>query len=169
LDVVASLLETGQIDPAGRFTDQAHDRIAWEKGGALRLLPAEETGTESDLLVLRSDIREIQLAKAAIRAGIDALLRATGTKPEEIDHFVIAGAFGTYLHLDSAVTIGMFPRLPKDRYHQIGNAAGAGAQMMLISSPSRRKAEALLADISYIELTTDPGFMDSFVDAIIFG
>jgi len=85
-----------------------------------------------------------------------------------IDHFIVAGAFGTYLSLESAVQIGMFPKLPKDRYYQIGNAAGAGAQQMLISHASRLTAEDMLTRISYIELTTDPGFMESYVDSMGF-
>jgi uncharacterized 2Fe-2S/4Fe-4S cluster protein (DUF4445 family) len=168
LDIVAELLRTGQIDHTGRFSDRAHDYRDLEKGGAIRLVPETLAGTDQDILVLRGDIREIQLAKAAIRAGIDALLRETNTQPEEIDHFIIAGAFGTYLHLESAVRIGMFPRLPREHYHQIGNAAGAGAQMMLISRSCRENAKEILEKMSYIELTTDAGFMDAFVDAITF-
>ncbi len=168
LDIVAELLKSGQIDMAGRFTEEAHDYLDVEKGGAIRLLPKALAGTHQDILVLRGDIREIQLAKAAIRAGIDALLRETNTRPDEIDHFIIAGAFGTYLHLESAVAIGMFPHLPRERFHQIGNAAGAGAQMMLVSRQSRTDAEKILQNMSYIELTTDAGFMDSFVDVITF-
>ena len=168
LDVVAELLKSGQIDFAGRFTDQAIRRVPYEKGDAIVLVRGSKSGTGKDILVTRSDIREIQLAKAAIRAGIDALLRATATKPEEIDHFVVAGAFGTYLNLDSAVRIGLFPTLPRERYHQVGNAAGAGAQEMLISQASRAEAERILAVMNYIELTTDPGFMESYVETMVF-
>lgn len=168
LDVVAALLESGQIDSTGRFTDKAIRQITHEKGGGIVLVPEKTSGTAKDILVTRGDIREIQLAKAAIRAGVDALLRATTTEPEEIDHFIIAGAFGTYLDLDSAVQIGMFPKLARDRYHQIGNAAGAGAQQMLISDPSRKDAEAILDNMAYLELTTDPGFMESYVDSMGF-
>jgi len=168
LDVVAALLTSRQIDSAGRFTDNAKRRIDFDSGGAIVLVPAALTGTGKDILVTRSDIREIQLAKAAIRAGIDALLRATNTQPEQIDHFIIAGAFGTYLNPTSAVQIGMFPKLPHDRYQQIGNAAGAGAQQMLVSLESRKEAEAILERMTYIELTTDTGFMDAYVDSIGF-
>jgi uncharacterized 2Fe-2S/4Fe-4S cluster protein (DUF4445 family) len=168
LDVVAELLKSGQIDFAGRFTDQAIRRVPYEKGDAIVLVPGSKSGTGKDILVTRSDIREIQLAKAAIRAGVEALLRATATKPEEIDHFVVAGAFGTYLNLDSAVRIGLFPTLPRERYHQVGNAAGAGAQEMLISQASRSEAERILAVMNYIELTTDPGFMESYVETMVF-
>lgn len=168
LDVVAGLLDTGQIDSTGKFADQTVSRVPLPKGDAIVLVPAEGSGTGKDILVTRGDIREIQLAKAAIRAGVDALLRATETNPDEIDHFFVAGAFGTYLNLDSAVRIGMFPSLPRERFKQIGNAAGAGALEMLISTASRKEAEAILTKMTYIELTTDPGFMNSYVDAIGF-
>ena len=168
LDVVAELLESGQIDVTGRFTQRTARRVPYGKGDAILLVPGDKSGTGKDILVTRSDIREIQLAKAAIRAGVDALLRATATVPGEIDRFVVAGAFGTYLHLDSAIRIGMFPVLPHDRYQQVGNAAGAGAQEMLISTGSRLEAEAILGKMDYIELTTDPGFMESYVNAMGF-
>jgi uncharacterized 2Fe-2S/4Fe-4S cluster protein (DUF4445 family) len=168
LDIVASLLKSGQIDSTGRFTDNALRLVDHPKGGAAVLVPAEKAGTGKDILVTRSDVREIQLAKAAIRAGVEALLRATDTKAEDIEEFLVAGAFGTYLHIDSAVNIGMFPRLPSRRYQQIGNAAGVGAQKMLVSKPTRQAAEAILEKMDYIELTTDPGFIESYVEAMGF-
>ncbi|MFW5713212.1 MAG: ASKHA domain-containing protein [Brevefilum sp.] len=168
LDVVAALLESGQIDATGRFTDKAAGLIDYQQGGTIELVSAEKSGTGQHILVTRADIREIQLAKAAIRAGVEALLRATNTQTDEIERFIVAGAFGTYLHLDSAVGIGMFPGLPRDRYYQIGNAAGIGAQYMLVSKPTRKAAEAILGKMDYIELTTDPGFMENYVEAMGF-
>ena len=168
LDVVAELLKSGQIDATGRFTEKLANQVKKDRGGAFVLVPGEKSGTGEDILVERGDIREIQLAKAAIRAGVEALLRATSTDVKEIEHFIVAGAFGTYLHIDSAIRIGMFPALPHQRYKQIGNAAGAGAQQMLVSQPSRLEAEALIKRMSYLELTTDPRFNESYVDAMLF-
>jgi len=168
LDVVAELLESGQIDETGRFTGKLIRQVERDRGGAFVLVPREESGTGEDILVERADIREIQLAKAAIRAGVEALLRATSTKIKEINHFIIAGAFGTYLHIDSAIRIGMFPTLPRQRFTQIGNAAGAGAQQMLISQPGRLEAETIIKRMSYLELTTDPGFSESYIESMLF-
>ena len=168
LDVVAELFESGQIDETGRFTGDLVGQVDRDRGGAFVLVPGEESGTGKDILVKRADVREIQLAKAAIRAGMEALLRATSTDVNEIDHFIIAGAFGTYLHIDSAIRIGMFPALPRQKYNQIGNAAGAGAQQMLISLPSRLEAEAIIKHMTYLELTTDPGFNESYIDSMLF-
>ncbi len=168
LDVVAQLLATGQIDETGRFTGQAFRRVDTPQGGAIELVPAERSGTGKPILVTRGDIREIQLAKAAIRSGVEVLLKQSGTQPAEIDHFLVAGAFGTYLNLESAIGIGMFPDLPRGRYQQIGNAAGIGAQMMLINAASRREADAILEKMTYIELTTVPDYMDIYIEAIVF-
>ncbi|MFU8826446.1 MAG: ASKHA domain-containing protein [Brevefilum sp.] len=168
LDVVASLLESGQIDSAGRFTAQAVRKINFPHGDAIVLVPAEKSGTGKDILVTRGDIREIQLAKAAIRAGVEALLNATATSADDIEQFLVAGAFGTYLNLDSALRIGMLPRLPLERFGQIGNAAGAGALEMLLSTASRAEAERIIEKMDYVELTTDPNFMASYVDAMGF-
>ncbi len=166
--MVSELLESGQIDETGRLTEKVFRHVEHPQGGAIELVPAELSGTGKPIIVARSDIREIQLAKAAIRSGVEVLLKQTGTTPDEIDHFLVAGAFGTYLNLESAVNIGMFPRLPRDRYMQIGNAAGIGAQMMVLNAESRREAEALLDRLTYIELTTVPDYMDIYVDAIVF-
>lgn len=168
LDVVAGLLRSGQIDEAGRFTDQVGNLVDHPQGGAIELVPAGMSGTGRPILVTRNDIREIQLAKAAIRSGVEVLLNQTETEPDEIDHFLVAGAFGTYLNLDSAIDIGMFPRLAQDRYQQIGNAAGIGAQMMLINAQCRSDTEAMLDRMTYVELTTVPDYMDRYVDAIVF-
>jgi len=168
LDVVAGLLTSGQIDESGRFTENIARRVDYPQGGAIELVSAENSGTGKPILVTRNDIREIQLAKAAIRSGVEVLLHQTGTHDYEIDHFLVAGAFGTYLNLESAVRIGMFPRLPQDRCRQIGNAAGIGAQMMLINAQSRRETEAIRERMTYVELTTVPDYMDIYVDAILF-
>lgn len=168
LDIVSELLVSGQIDETGRFSDKVHHLVPFKTGDAIELVPAAESGTGRAILVTRKDVREIQLAKAAIRAGVDVLLTHTGTKEDEIDHFLIAGAFGTYLTLQSAIRIGMFPDIPEKRFNQIGNAAGTGARMMLLSGESRKTAEMILDHMQYIELTSEPAFMDLYVDAMNF-
>ena len=104
------------------------------------LAEAEETGHGREIMVTRKDVNEIQLAKGAIRAGIEILLQEAGIPAEAIEEFIIAGAFGTYLDLGSALRVGMFPSIPLERFHQVGNAAGVGAKEMLISLDRRQEA-----------------------------
>ena len=101
------------------------------------LVPAALTAHGRDIVLTRTDVGEIQLAKAAIRAGIELLLAAAGIEADALDEVVVAGAFGTYLDVTSAVAAGMLPRLPKERYRQVGNAAGLGARQLLVSRQRR--------------------------------
>ena len=153
LDVVAALLDGGLVKPTGQLT----------VGNEYPLVPATETGLERDLLVTRKDVHEIQLAKSAIRAGTETLLANAGVMAEDLDGFIVAGAFGTYLDLRSAVRVGMFPSLPLEKFRQVGNAAGVGARLMLVSVAKRREAEALAKRLGYVELAAEKGFMGLFM------
>jgi uncharacterized 2Fe-2S/4Fe-4S cluster protein (DUF4445 family) len=141
--------------------------------GAFLLAGAAVSGHGRDVLVTRHDVNEIQLAKGAIRAGVEVLLRQAGlpSGPQgynAINEFIVAGAFGTYISIESAVTVGMFPPLPRERFKQVGNAAGAGARQMLISKKRRSMAQVVVKDIEYIELSSNPLFLGEFSKAIFF-
>ncbi|MGC9397299.1 MAG: ASKHA domain-containing protein, partial [Anaerolineae bacterium] len=153
LDAVAELRATGIVKRTGRFQSDHPRIVPWDGGGAFLLAPAAATGNGHDLLVTRKDINEIQLAKGAIRAGVEVLLLEAGLTVQDIDSFIVAGAFGTYLDLESAIRIGMFPPLPLERFKQVGNAAGTGARQMLISSAQRRLAAQIGERVRYVELT----------------
>ena len=168
LDAVAEMLSSKVIDARGVLQKGAPGVRAGERGGAFLLVEAGATGTGSEILVTRRDVNEIQLAKAAIRGGVEILLLEAGLTAQDIDHFIIAGAFGTYLYLPSAIRTGMFPSLPHERYQQVGNAAGIGARQMLISAARRKEALKILQRMEYVELTTHPAFSDTFVQAISF-
>jgi uncharacterized 2Fe-2S/4Fe-4S cluster protein (DUF4445 family) len=119
-------------------------------------------------VVSRKDVNEIQLAKGAIRSGIDILLEEAGISAMDLDSVVVAGAFGTYIDIGSAIRVGMFPEIPLGRFHQVGNAAGAGAKDLLISSDLRRKATEIKGRVEYIELTTHQAFMTTFLERMYF-
>ena len=165
LDAVAELYREGVINDNGRLNrDHSRVRLAGEKKIAEYLLAAAgEGGAAHDLVLTQMDINEIQLAKAAIAAGTKILLREAGLKEEEITRVVVAGAFGTHLRLASALTIGMFPRLAPERFRQVGNAAGTGARMALLSLAERRRGEDVARRVKYLELTAVPGFNDTFL------
>ena len=132
------------------------------------LVPAAQAGHARDITVTRGDVNEIQLAKAAIRAGIDVLLQEAECEPADLDEIVVAGAFGSYLDLSSAMRVGLLPAVPLERFRQVGNAAGAGARQMVLSMESRRAAQAIARRVEYLELATHPAFHRGFVNAMSF-
>jgi uncharacterized 2Fe-2S/4Fe-4S cluster protein (DUF4445 family) len=161
-------LNAGLLDERGMLVS-GDTRLRTENGRpTFVLVPGKRSGTGHDVAITRSDVNEIQLAKGAIRAGVEILLQEAGIVDAGIEEFIVAGAFGTYLDLDSAVRIGMFPDLPRERFRQVGNAAGAGARAMLVSRRMRGLASDLARRIEYIELTTHPGFSDEYVRSLGF-
>jgi uncharacterized 2Fe-2S/4Fe-4S cluster protein (DUF4445 family) len=133
------------------------------------LVSEQERDGQPAITITQSDVRELQLAKGAIRAGIQALLQSEGRDEQEIENVVIAGAFGTYIDIASAITIGMLPPLPLDRFRQVGNAAGMGAKMALLSNSKRLDAQKIAQRVEYLELTTVPDFNRIFMKAIFIG
>lgn len=158
LSTVSELLRAGIIDRRGV--------IRWGEKKEFTLVNAEASGQNRDILVTRKDIHEIQLAKGAIRAGIEVLLKHAGIDASQITEWIIAGAFGTKIDLRAAMTIGMFPEQPLERFHQVGNAAGMGAKKLLLSEPERQRLNEFLCNIEYVELTTEPGFEEIYVQAL---
>lgn len=168
LDALAALLDANVLDKRGNFQRNAMGVRFRERHGEFVLVEAEKPGQGTEVVVTRQDVSEIQFAKAAVRAGIEVLLDEAGVCAAALQEFVIAGAFGSYLDIRSAVRIGLFPGIPLDRFLQVGNAAGTGARQMLISAEQRRAGEELARRIEYIELTNHPRFHEKFVGALSF-
>ena len=169
LDAIAQLYRVGAIDKGGKMRDK-HPLVRNVKGRNEFVLVKEgEREGGRAVTITQQDVREIQLAKGAIYTGIKLLLEARNRSEAEIEQVIIAGAFGTYIDVASAITIGMLPRLPLSRFRQVGNAAGTGARLALISRQKRAEAQAIARKIKYIELAADPRFMSTFVDAIKIG
>ena len=161
LDAVYQLRKHGIIDQRGRLQDHPLVRQGPD-GHEFTLASGNTSGTGQDIVITQRDIGAIQLAKAAIRTGINVLLGETDTKQNEIDEVTIAGAFGSYIDVASATGIGMFPSLPLARFQQVGNAAGLGAKLTLISKRNRTTAAEIASRIRYVELTTHPKFKHEF-------
>ena len=166
LDVVAEMLGAGILDRSGRMRKQNALVDNQDGSPGVTLVAAERTGHKRDIVVNRKDVNEIQLAKGAIRAGSEILLMEAGLSDDDLDEIIIAGAFGTYIHVPSAVRVGMFPALPLERFRQIGNAAGVGAKQMLVSRQRRHLADEISQRIEYVELTIHPRFTDEFMKAM---
>jgi len=162
LDAVAQLRERGLLNQRGRL---AKDRECIGEDPQGKPIFVLTIGT-TPVTLSQQDIDQILLAKGAIRAGIDILLDYLKISPDDIEEVVIAGAFGSYMLPEHAMGIGMLPSIPLDRVKILGNAAGAGARMMLVSTQARREAEALAKKIEYLELTVYPEFPIFFANGI---
>ncbi len=160
LDAVATLYRIGLLRGSGRLGG-SHPGVVDRDGERLFML----TPT---LGLSQHDVRAVQLAKAAIQTGLELLLGEAGIAEQEIECFIIAGAFGAYINVASGIEIGMFPALPLDRFQQIGNAAGLGARQMLTSRRARARAAELAAACRYLELNTRADFQKVFLRNIAF-
>lgn len=178
IDAVAVLLELGIIDSSGKFLEKQKlkdtlnplilSRIIRHRGQPAFVLASNEPGGGKKVFLTQQDIRQMQLAKAAVQAGIKILQNRIGLKDMDIKHIFLAGAFGNYIRRESAMRIGLLPDVPLERIHFVGNAAGCGAQMMLISYGERKLAAVLAQKIKYIEIAEEKNFAEVFSDAIAF-
>jgi uncharacterized 2Fe-2S/4Fe-4S cluster protein (DUF4445 family) len=161
LDIVAQLRLNNVLDRSGRMGKHSCVRT---HDGVSEFVLAERLGQDA-VVLSQKDVRELQLAKAAIRLGIQALVTAEGLTENDIQQVIIAGAFGTFIDVESAITIGMLPPLPLERFKQVGNAAGTGARLALISISQRTEAEQIALRDGYIELASVPNFNHKFAEA----
>jgi uncharacterized 2Fe-2S/4Fe-4S cluster protein (DUF4445 family) len=160
LDVMATMHRAGMVDDRGRLN--ARHPLVTDGNGKRMARLADGVSFSQD------DVRAVQLAKAAIRAGVELLLRLAGLQPAEIEQFIIAGAFGAYIDIQSGIDTGLFPPLPTERFVQVGNAAGLGVQRMLASGRARQQAGEIATRCRYVELSTQAGFQKTFLQHIGF-
>lgn len=169
IDTIAQLFTAGIIDASGRMK-AAGKRIREHEGiKEFVLADAKETSGRSDIVFTQHDIRELQLGKAAIRGGIATLIQNAGLTEASITDIIIAGAFGSYIDVSSAVDLGMLPPVPIERIHQVGNAAGMGAKRALISSTQRTEAGDIARKAQYLELAGNAVFNQNFIGAMQLG
>ena len=155
----------GLIDDTGRIDEEqeSYARYGTEFGG----FPALKIG-DSGVLITQQDIRKLQLAKSAISAGISTLLHESGCEMEEVEALYLAGGFGTYIDLDSAVGIGLFPGELKEKTVSIGNGAGAGASMLLLDRDALKEEKKIMESAQEVNLSSNPVFMDHYVEQMMF-
>ncbi len=179
IDLAAELLRSGLLDPTGRIlppdeappqTPPALLRRLVTEGSETHFLLADgvETASGKPLLLYQRDIRELQLANGAIRAGIQILLRQAGVEPDRLGHILLAGAFGNYIRRHNAKRIGMFPPIPTERIQFVGNAASLGAKRVLLSDPELQRAADLSRTVRHVDLSLDPEFQMEFGAAMMF-
>jgi uncharacterized 2Fe-2S/4Fe-4S cluster protein (DUF4445 family) len=168
VDIIAEMHRAHIVDRRGRIQADAPFVRRGEKGCELLIVAGAVSGTGRDVVITQQDVNEIQLAKGAIWTGLETLIEATRTPLDDVREVIVAGAFGSYLNLDSALAIGLLPRLPNAKYSQVGNAAGVGAKMALLSHRERARAQSIAQRTGYVELTTYPGFNRRFAMSMLF-
>ena len=152
IDLIALFLDEGKITPSGK--------IVGNKG---------TIGITEKIAISQQDVREIQLAVAAVKTGIRLICEMHRIKKEDLDKVFIAGAFGNYLNTKNAMRIGLLPDIDPEKIVYVGNSSLAGARALLLSKPARKKTESLIKKVHYISLASDPRFQECFIDSLNFG
>ena len=169
IDIIACLLDAGVIDESGKLLENPRVvQIDENTKKAYLLADPLESGDGKPVYLSQKDIREVQLAKGAIAAGIALLAEQMGITLEEVEQVYIAGAFGNYMDPAGACRIGMLPGILKDRIIPVGNAAGEGAKLALLNKEELKRAERLARHTEFLELAALPEFQDQFVDELEF-
>ena len=178
IDSAAKMLDASVLLPSGRYNnknkDDLSDKIAkrFVRTGEVLgfvLVPGEETGKGEDIILTQMDIRQLQLAKAAIYSGILMLQEIMEVADEDIAELYVAGGFGNYVNMESAVRIALLPPLPLDKFTYVGNAAHIGAELALLSESERLRADDIADNIIHVALATRMEYQDLFVHACNFG
>jgi uncharacterized 2Fe-2S/4Fe-4S cluster protein (DUF4445 family) len=179
IDAVAELLRQGLIESTGRIV--APDEAPGNASGALRarltvmdgetnvlLVPGKESASGEPIYLWQKDVRELQLASGAIRAGINILLRRAGLEPRQLALVLLAGAFGNFIRRNNARRIGLLPQIPCGRIRFIGNAASLGAKLALLAAEERARAGAAARRVRHVDLSLAPEFQMEFATAMLF-
>lgn len=170
IDLLAEMVGHRIINRSGKLERNFKTRRMREGsfGPEFVLLFSGEKGAEKDIVINEADIDNLKRSKGAIYAATSILLRFMGLKWEDIVCYYIAGGFGTYLDIDKAITIGLLPDLPRDRFKFIGNSSLAGAREILLSYQAMREAEEIAKKITYFELSVEPSYMDEYIASLFF-
>lgn len=177
IDAVAEMKKSGVIDKKGRIaTAEDYDRkhpgsLLCERlrdGADGREFVLVSKTNDEDIVITQKDIREVQLAKGAIAAGIQLMMRKMDSRPEDLDRIIVAGAFGSYIDKNSAVTIGLLPDIDRNRIESAGNTAGAGTLMAVASAAEALRVQNIPDKLTHIELANEPDFQHTYLKAMGF-
>jgi uncharacterized 2Fe-2S/4Fe-4S cluster protein (DUF4445 family) len=168
LDAIGELAAHGIVDRNGRFT--APDSSIGRRW-ARNLRPEQGKATfhiAGPVVVTQRDVRQVQLAKGAVRAGIDLILRSAGLRAEDVDRVLIAGSFGYHLRTKSLLNLGMLPPGFRDRVEFVGNTSKSGAAAFLVNCDMRREVARIVKDVTTLELANAPDFQPTFISSLAF-
>lgn len=154
IDALAVLLKMGKMDHFGTIEEN--------------FVLAVETEDLPAVVITQQDVREVQMAKAAISAGCKTLLEGAALSLDDLDEIGIAGTFGNAVRVESGVTIGLLPKTDAERFRSLGNAAGVGASMLLLSKVCREDAERIASSVKHVELAASESFQKNYIEAMNF-
>jgi uncharacterized 2Fe-2S/4Fe-4S cluster protein (DUF4445 family) len=168
ISLLAELFLTGWIDPAGKLNQDRKSTAIQIEGRQARfiIVPAEETASGKAISISESDIENIIRAKAAIYAACSLMLEQVDLNFTHLDHIFIGGGFGRFLDIEKAIIIGLIPDLPREKYRYLGNSSLMGASRILLSRQSRERQLELCRRMTYLELNTNPAYMDQYTGAL---
>ena len=166
--LLANLFSTGWIDAAGKLDRERSCEAIWPEGRGARyvIVPAEESGTGEALTISEVDIDNIIRAKAAIYSACALLLQQVDITFADLARVYIAGGFGRFLDIEKATIIGLIPDIPRERFQYVGNSSLMGTYMILVSAEHRRRQLEIANRMTYMELSTDPSYMDQYTGAL---
>jgi len=166
VDAISELFRSGVIDKGGGFKKNlSSPRLKISNGGPEFVIAwKEETSIERDITITQKDVRNVQLAKAALYVGAKLMMKRLGI--EKLDKIILAGAFGSYIDPEKAMVLGMFPDCDLENVYAVGNAAGEGARLALLNRDKRMEADEIARKVQYIELTIEENFQKEFIDAL---
>jgi uncharacterized 2Fe-2S/4Fe-4S cluster protein (DUF4445 family) len=168
IDTLAELFLTGVIDERGKVNtelDTPRARMS-DSGGEYVLAWADESGTNRDIVITDVDIDNLMRAKAAVFAGINVMLEEVGMTVDMVEEILIAGAFGRYLEIDKAIIIGLLPDVDTEKIKFVGNGSLLGSYLMALSKNLIEEGDRIANMMTYLELSTNPKFMDQYVSAL---
>ena len=166
IDMISELYRGGAIDAKGKFIRE-NKRILHDEHGTGRYVMAtcEVSATGREVAINEVDIDNFIRAKGAIFSAIDTMITSLDMDVSMIEHILVAGGIGSGINMKNAVNIGMFPDIELEKYAYIGNSSLAGAYAMTMSKEAREKTEELATNMTYMELSTNPSYMDAFIAA----
>ena len=167
IDLLSEMFRIGLVDESGKINRKLDIPLIREGGEGYEyvVVPAEETAIGKDIVITEKDIMNLIDAKAAACASVSVLLKKMRLTIYDIKEVFVCGAFGSYLNLSSAISIGLIPEFPGAKFTYLGNGSVAGSYLCLLSADYRRKAEEIAKITSYIDLLKDADFMDEYMAA----
>jgi uncharacterized 2Fe-2S/4Fe-4S cluster protein (DUF4445 family) len=177
IDAVAAMLDAGALDwtglirveERGSLPPKLRERVALRGEERIFILARPgEADAAREIILTQDDIRQVQLCKGAIASGVRMLLHVAGIPENRVEELMLAGGFGNYISIQSALRIGLIPPLPAEKIRYVGNAASLGAQLCLVSEPERQRAEVIARRIEHVSLAAHPDFQEIFVEAMNF-